>query len=80
MYWVLPIAMLIQVCLLQSAIPELFAQTSNTGNITLADQYGLLAALLTDSLSDEEKRSIDRLLYAVRKGRLKIVSEISALL
>lgn len=67
-----------QICLLQSAIPELFAQVSQSGTLTLADRYGLMAALLDDCLNEEERRSIDRLLYAVRKNRLKIVDEISA--
>lgn len=67
-------------CLLQFALAELFVQASHSGNITLADRYGLLAALLQDSLTEEEKNSIDRLLYGVLKGRLKMVNEISALL
>lgn len=68
-----------QICLLQSAIAELFAQVSRTGTLTLADRYGLMAALLNDSLSEEEKRSIDRLLYALRKNRLKVIDELSTL-
>ena len=71
--------MQVQVCLLQSAIPELFAQVSQSGNLTLADRYGLMAALLDDSLNEEERRSIDRLLYAVRKNRLKVVDDFSVL-
>jgi hypothetical protein len=62
---------------LEFAIAELFAQASASGKITLADRYGLLAILLQDSLNEEERNSIDRLLYAVRKGRLRIVDEIS---
>ncbi|HEY9874433.1 MAG TPA: hypothetical protein V6D12_13415 [Candidatus Obscuribacterales bacterium] len=74
-----PVTMKIQLCPLQSAISELFAQASHSGRITLADQYGLLAALLYDSLNVEERRAIDRLLYAVRKGRIKVVDEISVI-
>lgn len=69
-----------QLCLLQSAISELFVQASCSGNITLADRYGLLAAITQDSLSEEEKHSIDRLLYSLRKGRLKVVDDISTIL
>ncbi len=65
--------------LLPSAISEMFAQASVTGKITLADRYGMMAALLTDSLSDEERYSLDRLLYALRKGRVQIVDELSTL-
>lgn len=68
-----------QLCLLQFALAELFVQVSCSGNITLADRYGLLAALLQDSLSEEDRHSIDRLLYGVRQGRLKLVDELSTL-
>ncbi len=72
--------MKLQICPIQSAIAELFAQVSNSGYLTLADRYGLLAALMNDSLSEEDQHSIDRMLYAVRRGRLKMVDEISAVL
>lgn len=65
--------------LLPSALGDLFAQTNKTGYITLADRYGLMAAMFDESLSENEKRSIDRLLRAICKGRIKIVDEISAL-
>jgi hypothetical protein len=38
-----------------------------------------MAALLEDSLTQEERDAIDRLLRALRRGRMKVVSEISAL-
>ena len=63
--------------LLPHALPELFAQVTATGSITLADRYGLMAALLEDSLSEEEYRIIDRLFHAVRRGRLKMVDDLS---
>ena len=65
--------------LLEFAIAELFVQVSLSGQITLADRYGLQAALLKDSLSEEERFAIDRLLYAISRGRVKIVNEISAI-
>lgn len=72
--------MKVQVCLLQTGISELFVQASNSGALTLADRYGLMAAMLNESLTEEEKNSIDRILYGLRKGRVKIVDEISATL
>lgn len=66
------------VYLLPSALGDLFAQANTTGYITLADRYGLMAAIFDESLSEDEKRSIDRLLRAIRKGHIKIVNEISA--
>lgn len=65
--------------LLPGAISDLFAQVSISGKITLADRYGLMAALLEDSMTEEERASIDRLLHAFSRGRMKIVDEISAM-
>ena len=66
--------------ILPTALFELFATASNSGGLTLADRYGLMAALLEESLPEEELCVIDRLLYAVRKGRIIVVDEISFLL
>jgi hypothetical protein len=71
--------MLAQIRLLPGAISDLFARTSTSGQITLADRYGLMAALLEDSLTEEERAAIDRLLHSFRRGRIKVVNEISAL-
>lgn len=71
--------MKIQLRLLPGAISDLFAQVSTSGKITLADRYGLMAALLEESLTQEERDCIERLLRSVRRGRLKIVDEISAI-
>ena len=65
--------------LLPGAIADLFAQVSNSGKITLADRYGLMAALLEDSLTEDEKGAIDRLLYSLCRGKMKVVNEISVL-
>lgn len=66
--------------LLPTALYELFATASVSGRLTVADRYGLMAALLEESLVDEELRVINRLLYAVRKGRISVVDEISCVL
>jgi hypothetical protein len=66
--------------LLPTALYELFATASVSGRLTVADRYGLMAALLEESLVDEELRVINRLLYAVRKGRIAVVDEISCVL
>ena len=63
--------------LLPHALSELFAQTTMTGKLTLADRYGLMAALLDDTVSLEERRIIDRLLHALRRGQVEIVDEVS---
>lgn len=66
--------------LIPGAIADLFAQVSSTGCITLADRYGLMAALLDDTLEEEEQRCIDRLIRALYRGRVKVVDEISAII
>ena len=63
--------------LIPSALGELFAEVNDIGYITLADRYGLMAAIFDDSLTEEEKRSIDRLLRAVCRGKIKLVNELS---
>lgn len=65
--------------LLPGAFYDLFAQVSISGYLTKADRYGLMAALLEENLDTEERSAIDRLLCAVRRGRLTIVDELSAL-
>lgn len=71
--------MLAQVRLLPGAISDLFVQVSISGKITLADRYGLMAAVLEEEISEEERASIDRLFYALCRGRMKIVDDLSAL-
>jgi hypothetical protein len=39
-----------------------------------------MAALLEDSLVEEDRCAVDRLLHAVRRGRIAIVDEISVVL
>jgi hypothetical protein len=65
--------------LLQSALGDLFAEANATGCLTLADRYGLMAAILDDSLTEEERRCIDRLLRAVYRGRIRVVDELSTM-
>ncbi|MGA9382214.1 MAG: hypothetical protein WBV73_25930 [Phormidium sp.] len=69
-----------QLNLLPTALFDLFAEVTSSGHITLADRYGLKAAILENSLSEEEQSILDRLLYSVRRGRLQMVNEISAVM
>jgi len=71
--------MISPVNLLPTAISELFAQATRSGKITLADRYGLMAAILADNLDEEERNAIDRLLRSLRRGRLQVVDELSAM-
>ncbi|MBW4656447.1 MAG: hypothetical protein KME20_25890 [Kaiparowitsia implicata GSE-PSE-MK54-09C] len=69
-----------QLNLIPGAIAELFAHASYTGELTLADRYALMAAILTDCLSDDERRAVDRLLRAVCRGQLRAVDTLSTVL
>ncbi len=63
--------------LLPSALSDLFAQVMVTGKLTIADRYGLLAALLDEAVSKDDLHNIDRLLRSIRRGRVTVVEEIS---
>ncbi|MCW6037082.1 hypothetical protein K4A83_12505 [Spirulina subsalsa FACHB-351] len=65
--------------LLPGAFSDLYAQVSESGKLTLADRYGLMAALLGNSLGQDERLYIDRLLRGIRLGHIQIVDEISAI-
>lgn len=64
--------------LLPGALSEMIATVAETGVLTRADRYGLMAALLDESLSDDELAATNRLLRAVLKGRVKVLDLISA--
>jgi len=59
-----------QLQLIPGAIPEILASVTETGFLTLADRYGLLAASLDESLNEDERRAVNRLLRSVIKGRI----------
>lgn len=68
------------ICLLPTALPELFAQSSSTGRLTLADRYGIMATILSTHSTQEDLHLIDRLLYGLRRGRIEVVDELSSVL
>lgn len=69
---------LLSLNLFSNGLSELFAQASNCGYLTPVDRYRLMMALLESSLSDEEQAAIDRLLYAVCRGRIRLVEDVAA--
>jgi hypothetical protein len=70
---------MVEILSLPCAISELFAQVTASGKITLADRYGILAVLLHEPMNEDDQYCIDRLLYALRKGRLQMTHELSTL-
>jgi hypothetical protein len=63
--------------LLPGAISEIVASAATTRTLTKADRYGLMAAMLSESLNEEEKYAINRLLRSIQRGRIHMVDEIS---
>ena len=71
---------MLQINLLPGAISEILATVTDTHHITKADRYGLLAALLDESVSSEDLTAIDRLLYSLRRGRIEVTNELSVVM
>lgn len=59
--------------LLPGAISAILADVAETRTLTLSDRFGLLAAILEENLSEDERRAIDRLLRSVRRGRVTLL-------
>lgn len=66
------------VCLIESALSELFAEIQETGQLTLADRYGLLAAIFDERLTEEELESLCRVYRAIAKKQVQVVDQISS--
>ncbi|MBD2580511.1 hypothetical protein H6G50_22885 [Oscillatoria sp. FACHB-1406] len=64
--------MLPELELLPGAIPEMLVSIADTGRITLMDRYGLMAASLNESLNEEDRRAVNRILRGIVKGRIHI--------
>ncbi|MDY6940940.1 MAG: hypothetical protein SWY16_25195 [Cyanobacteriota bacterium] len=58
--------------LLPGAISEILASVRDTGVLTKADCYGLMAAALDESLNDCDRRSVNRLVRSVLKGQVRV--------
>ncbi len=56
----------------QSSLDEMFARVWKSGSLTRGDRDRLHSILSGHAVSSEEKALIDRLLYATRRGWLKI--------
>jgi len=69
--------MIPSVQLIPGALSEMIATVAETKVLTRADRYGLMAALLDESLSEEELEATNRLVRAVLKGRVKVLDRIS---
>jgi len=69
--------MLMKHQILPGAISEILVSARETGVLTLADRYGLMAATLDEHLPEEDERSMNRLLRSVIRGKIQISNELS---
>lgn len=65
--------------LLPCALSDVIVQAYTKGQLTQADRYGLMAAILEQNLSEEEQHAINRLLHLYHRGRLQLTDELSAI-
>jgi hypothetical protein len=66
--------------LLPGAVNEMIASVSDTRCITKADRYGMMAAILDESITEEERGCVDRIIRYIVKGRIKITDDFSIIL
>ena len=64
-----------QVNLLPGAINEIMASVAENCYLTQSDCYGLMAAILDESTTEEERRCVDRLLRFVIRGKVTVQME-----
>ncbi|MEA5552533.1 hypothetical protein VB713_16450 [Anabaena cylindrica UHCC 0172] len=67
---------MLQIQILPGAISEIIATSADTGVLTLADRYGLMAAILDESKDKEEEEALNRLLRRVIKGRIQVLDRV----
>ncbi|NES08270.1 MAG: hypothetical protein F6K22_39195 [Okeania sp. SIO2F4] len=63
---------MLQIKLLPGAINEIMVAVADKCPLIQSDPYGLLAAILDESLSEEDRRSVYRLLRSVVRGRVEL--------
>lgn len=59
--------------LLPGSIADILAEASETKCLTTADRYGLMAAVFDESLDEDERRAINRILHSVSRGRIRVL-------
>ncbi len=57
-----------------NSVDDLFAQIWQSGYVSLQARHVLRTLLLEEAYTQDEQATIDRLLYAVRRGWLKVQS------
>jgi hypothetical protein len=68
---------MLSINLIPGAINELLATVVDTHCLTKADRYGMMAAILDEATTEEERGSLDRLLRSFAKGRIQVSDDLS---
>lgn len=68
---------MLSINLIPGAINELLATVADTHCLTKADRYGMMAAILDEATTEEERGSLDRLLRSFAKGRIQVSDDLS---
>ncbi|MGB3509524.1 MAG: hypothetical protein WBA93_09805 [Microcoleaceae cyanobacterium] len=63
---------MLEVNLLPGAINEIMASVAHSCCLTQSDRYGLMASILDESVTEEDRRSVDRLLRYVIRGKILV--------
>lgn len=63
---------MLQLELIPGSIAEIFVSAAETQALTDTDRYGLLAAILTEDIGEEERMAINRILRSVSRGYVTI--------
>ncbi|AFY37110.1 hypothetical protein Lepto7376_0712 [[Leptolyngbya] sp. PCC 7376] len=58
--------------LLPGSVASILAEVGRSKCLTEADRYGLMAAVFDETLSEDERRAINRILYSVVRGRIRV--------
>ena len=66
--------------LLPGTISEILAPVAESRRITKADCFGLMAAVLDDSLSEKERNAVGRVLRSLVKDRIEVIDDLLAVL
>lgn len=59
--------------LIPGSIAAILAEASESKCLTKADRYGLMAAIFDERLPEEERQAVNRVLYSVLRGRIKVI-------
>lgn len=65
------------ISLIPGAISQLISTAYNTRRLTKADRYVIMAAILNESITEEERCSLDHLLLSAVKGHIQVTDELS---